>query len=260
MVRLRLQTGAKSWKIGCIALLTLGCARASEQPTTIASSSGAEETIAAPVAIEVKESSVRPNVNAPYFEPNALDRYIPILEAERREVFRRRVEIVEAIGLREGMRAADIGAGTGVFTGEIAKRVGASGTVFAVDIAPDFLDRLRERVETEGLRNVTVVEGKERATGLASSSIDLAFMCSTYHHLEYPRTYMRSVLRALRPGGVLVLVDFERIEGETSLALLRHVRAGKETVVAEVQDAGFSFEEETELLETNFFLRFRRPP
>jgi len=84
-------------------------------------------------------------------------------------------------------------------------------------------------------------------------------MCDTYHHIEYPDAYMRSLFQSLRPGATLVLVDMKRPDGEGSPAVSRHVRANKATVIAEVEQAGFVFESEADLLEENYYLRFRRP-
>jgi len=249
----------RSWWIGVTVILALGCAATASEPMAPAPSSGAEEPARAALSPVVDESSVRPGINAPYFQPNALDRYTGVLEGERREVVQHRDEIIHAMGLQEGMVVADIGAGTGLFTAEIAKRVGDKGAVFSVDIVPAFLDRIRERVEAEQLTNVTVVQGAERATTLDPASVDLAFMCDTYHHIEYPQTYMHSLFRTLRPGATLVLIDFERIEGESLPAILKHVRADKQTVIDEVSQAGFVLEAETDLLQQNYYLHFRRP-
>ncbi len=205
------------------------------------------------------ESSVHPGINDPYFRPDGPERYRRILEAESREIVQRRSDIVDAIGLRTGMVVADIGAGTGLLTTEIAQRVGTRGQVYAVDIVPEFLDLIRSRAAEQGLRNVTVLQGEEKATGLGPGSIDLAFMCDTYHHLEFPQAYMRSVFVSLRPGATLVLVDMKRVEGESSPGVLRHVRAGKAEVIGEVERAGFVFRSETDLLEENYYLHFRRP-
>ena len=207
----------------------------------------------------VEETSVKPGINDPYFQSNALDTYTRILESETREIVQRSAEIVDAIGLEEGMIVADIGAGTGLLTAEIAKQVGKRGEVFAVDIVPAFLERIRERAIADGLSNVTVVRGEERSPGLEPASLDLAFMCDTYHHIEYPQAYMSSLFRALRPGAILVLIDMERAEGHASPAILTHVRATKETVIEEVEQAGFVFESEVELLQENYYLRFVRP-
>ncbi|MBT8481484.1 MAG: methyltransferase domain-containing protein [Myxococcales bacterium] len=248
-----------------IALVCLpACAAGTANPGKTAPAASPARTVdlqSTPSSTEPAEDerNARPGINDHYFQPGGPDRYRAVLEAETREIVRRRGDIVDAIGLRKGMAVADIGAGTGVLTGEIAARVGARGRVYAVDIVPGFLDLIRSRVEDEGLRNVTVVRGKERETGLGPGSIDVAFMCDTYHHLEFPQTYMRSVFRSLRPGGTLVVVDMKRDEGESSPGVLRHVRAGKAIVIGEVEQAGFVFLSETELLEQNYYLHFRRP-
>ena len=85
------------------------------------------------------------------------------------------------------------------------------------------------------------------------------FACDTYHHFEYPQATLASIRRALRPGGTLVVVDFERIPGKTRPWLLDHVRCGKGQVIAEIAAAGFELVEEVPLgLEENYFLRFVR--
>jgi len=70
---------------------------------------------------------------------------------------------------------------------------------------------------------------------------------------------LASIHRALRPGGSLVIIDFERIPGVSSAWVMNHVRAGKETVIREVEAAGFRLEKEIPLLRQNYMLRFRRP-
>ncbi|MEM7436059.1 MAG: methyltransferase domain-containing protein [Myxococcota bacterium] len=206
------------------------------------------------------EPSVRPGINQPYFRTDALEKIGAVLEAESREVVERRDAIVEALGLDRATKVADIGAGTGLFTNAMAERVGPDGRVFAVDIVPSFLDRIRERAESAGLTQVTTVLGHERATMLPEGSVDVAFMCDTYHHIEYPQSYLRSLFETIRPGGELILIDFERIEGVTSPRVLAHVRAGKPTVIEEVSQAGFVLVAEVDgLLDENYFLRFARP-
>ena len=87
------------------------------------------------------------------------------------------------------------------------------------------------------------------------------FVCDTYHHFTYPRTELASLHRALRPGGRLVVVDFERVEGVSSDWVLEHVRAGKEAVRAEIEAAGFTFLDQPATgLEENYCVRFRRAP
>lgn len=257
----------------CLTLSLLGCSAPQGESTVQPVPSVKEDQARAappaaaqaqPAAVRLEplaaEPSVKPGINAPYFAAGALDKYTRILERETREVVAQRDAIIDAMGLREGMVVADIGAGTGLFTVEIAARVGEAGQVFAIDIVPDFLDRIRKRVTDRELSNVRVVRGKERETTLAPGSVDLAFLCDTYHHIEYPKAYLRSVRETMRQGATLVLIDLERIEGKTSPDLLEHVRAGKKTVIAELEQAGFVLQSEKRgLLEENYYLYFRRP-
>ena len=103
-------------------------------------------------------------------------------------------------------------------------------------------------------------EGSERSARLPPASIDVAFICDVYHHFEHPAQTLASLRSALRPGGTLVLIDFERIPGITSAYLLEHVRAGREVFSEEIVRAGFRFRDEIELdgLEDNYILRFTR--
>jgi SAM-dependent methyltransferase len=208
---------------------------------------------------ESPEQSVRPGVNDRYFEQGAADTWTDIFEGESREVFRHRDDIVARLQLQPGMTVGDIGAGTGLFTLPIARAVGEDGQVLAIDIVPDFLERIEARAQAGGLDNVQTVLGGERATHVPDTSLDLAFVCNVYHHIEYPDAYMRSVLASLRPGAPLVVIDFERIEGVTSDRMLKHVRAPKETVIAEIKAAGFELVREEDFLEENYYLVFRRP-
>jgi ubiquinone/menaquinone biosynthesis C-methylase UbiE len=257
---------ARACFICFVATQALGCAAGAANPAAsddATKASGvaaqADATAGSGPTPRVPEPSVKPGINDPYFKSGALDTYTRILEAETREIVQRRTEIVDAIGLEKGMVVADIGAGTGLLTTGIAEWVGKRGTVFAVDIVPVFLERIRDRVRDAGLTNVIVVQGEERATGLEPASLDLAFMCDTYHHIEYPEAYLASLFESLRPGAVLVLVDMKRPEHQSSAAVLRHVRADKPTVVSEFEEAGFVLDSEVDLLRENYYLRFRRP-
>jgi predicted methyltransferase len=190
-----------------------------------------------------------------------VEEYVERFEGESRDVYARRLEITEALALSPGGRVADIGAGTGFFSFLFAERVGTSGRVDAVEISPAFLKHLREQRTERGLEQLRVVEGSARSVELEPDSIDLAFICDVYHHFEYPSDTLASLHRAIRPGGSLVLIDFERIPGVSPEWLLEHVRAGREVFIAEVEAAGFRLDEEIEIegLDENYVLRFSRP-
>ncbi|MBJ22841.1 MAG: methyltransferase domain-containing protein [bacterium] len=189
-----------------------------------------------------------------------VEKYVERFEGESRAVFAERHAIVDALALSPGDAVADIGAGTGFFSLLLNEAVARAGTVYAVEISPRFLAHLRERAATEAPDTMRVVEGNARSVALPDASIDLAFICDVYHHFEYPEDSLASLHAAIRPGGSLVLIDFERIAGESPKWLLKHVRAGRDVFRAEIEAAGFRLAEEIELdgLDDNYFLRFDR--
>jgi predicted methyltransferase len=209
-----------------------------------------------------KEASVRPGVNERFLaEDLDVEQFVEIFEGESREVSVQRERIVEALEVSSGMTVADIGAGTGLFLPAFDREVGSEGRVYAVEISPKFLEHLRERTAREGLSRVAVVESREDSVELSAATVDIAFVCDVYHHFEYPQSTLDSLYAAIRPGGSLVVIDFERIPGESSDWVLGHVRAGKEVFRREIESAGFRFEREiaVEGLKENYVLRFRRP-
>jgi predicted methyltransferase len=210
------------------------------------------------VASAVAEESVYPGINKELLNPDINPtQWVERFEREGREVYDQRQAIVRAAQVRPGMAVADIGAGTGLFVPLFAEAAGPRGTVYAVDIVQDFLTLIAERMTQAGITNVRTVLGTERSIELPPNSIDLAFICDTYHHFEYPQSTLASLHRALRPGGQIVLLDFKRIPGESSDWVLNHVRAGQEVFTEEIEAAGFEQIEEVQgLLKQNYMVRF----
>jgi predicted methyltransferase len=92
---------------------------------------------------------------------------------------------------------------------------------------------------------------------LPEQSVDFAFICDTYHHFEFPLKTMASIHKALKPGGLVVVIDFHRIEGKSREWVLGHVRAGQEVFTKEIEQSGFrTAGEEKGLLQENYFARF----
>jgi len=211
------------------------------------------------VAEAAEPESVRPGVNKKYLEEDInVDDWKKRFEVESREVFSERAEVLKACGLKPGMLVADIGAGTGLYTRLFGREVGDKGWVYAVDIAPGFLEYVSKSAKEIGLRNVTPVLCPHDSVALPPESIDFAFLCDTYHHLEYPEPVMASVRRAMRKGAVLFLLDFEKIPGKSRKWIIDHVRANKEEVKKEIISAGFLFKEEVKIddFKENYVLRF----
>jgi predicted methyltransferase len=198
-----------------------------------------------------------PAINRPYLDPDFVQ-WVERFESPGREVYDQRIAIVAASGVKSGMRVADIGAGTGLFTLLFARVVGPTGHVTAVDISPTFITNIQRRAQDEKLGNVSTRVNSQTDTGLPPSSVNLIFISDAYHHFEQPRATLASIHRALRPGGSLVVIDFERIEGTSSPWVLNHVRAEKKSVVQEIEAAGFRLTADKKLLKENFFLCFTK--
>jgi ubiquinone/menaquinone biosynthesis C-methylase UbiE len=113
----------------------------------------------------------------------------------------------EALALRTGMVVADVGAGKGQLTLALAGAVGSAGHVFSSEIDPARLRGLREAVTEAGLSNVTVVEAKTSESGLPAGCCDAIVLRRVYHHVTDPAATNASLLRALRPGGLLAVID-----------------------------------------------------
>lgn len=211
-----------------------------------------------PVAYS-QDQSVKPGINDTFRDPDPQE-FLGKFEVESREVFARRKEIVAACEIQPGQTVADIGAGTGLFTRMFADTVGKDGRVIAVDIAQKFLDHIQKTTREAGLRNVETVLCKADSTELPPGSVDVAFICDTYHHFEFPLKTMASLHRALKPGGRVILVDFRRVEGTSTDWVMSHVRAGQEVFEAEITQSGFKkSHEERELLNENYFVVFEKP-
>ena len=208
-----------------------------------------------------KSKKVDPKINEPFRRPNVKE-YLKKFEAEDRENYARRHEIVAALELAPGMAVADIGAGTGFFTRLFAERVGPGGRVYAVEIAPQFLEHIAADARKHRQTQVTTVLGSQVSTNLPKESVDLVFLSDVYHHLERPETVLASIHRALRPGGRLVVIEFDRVEGKSSAFVLKHVRAGKDVFQKEIEAAGFTPipTPNPPRLKENFFQSFRKTP
>ncbi len=179
------------------------------------------------------------DLNAPFTDPAMkVAEFVEVFEAEDRAVYVNRDAIAEALNIKEGSAVADIGAGTGFFVEPLAKRVGDSGEVFAVEISPNFLKHLREMAKKEP--RLKVVEGKSDAVPVAENSLDLILIVDTYHHFDRPKAMLQSMMKSLKPGGRVALIDFIRIPGTTTDKwVLGHVRAGEKEFTQEFEAAGF---------------------
>ena len=163
-------------------------------------------------------------------------------------------KIMDAIGLKEGMTIADIGAGRGRMTVFFSLRVGDTGRVYANDIEKSALEYLENRCKNNNMTNVKTFLGKVENPMLPEGEADIAFMVSTYHHLEKPVEMMRNTIPCLKKDGILVIVERDPVKtGQTGSE-----STSQEKLKSDAQKAGFEIVKvNTELLERDniYFLR-----
>ena len=130
------------------------------------------------------------------------------LEREEREREERTDLLMKALALAPGMVVADIGAGTGYLSRRMASAVVPGGKVLAVDVQPEMVAMLKDLARSSRQANIEPLLGTETDVRLAASSVDLAVMVDVYHELSRPYEVLASVVRALKPGGRVVFVEY----------------------------------------------------
>jgi len=201
------------------------------------------------------------DMNKKFTAPDVdIQQFVKRFENEDRDIYAKRRDITHAVSCRPGDAVADIGAGTGLFTQLFAEQVGPKGTVYAVDIAPAFVKYITEQAKRLGHQQIIkAVVNTPDSTELPAGSIDVAFTCDTYHHFEHPEKMLASIHRALRPGGRLVVIDFDRRENSSEFVKQR-ARAAREVYYREITAAGFELVEtkDAPAIKDNFYAEFRR--
>lgn len=180
--------------------------------------------------------------------------YIALLEDPARDAYQKPHEVVMALALAEGERIADIGAGAGYFSLRFAQHVGATGRVFAVDISPDMIVHLNERIRDARLDNVRTILARPEDPLLPPASVDRVFICETWHHIERHSQYLALLETILKPGGQVVIIDFYK--KETPVGPPMEMRVSREEVVSEFEQHGFRLAEEKTILPYQYFLVF----
>ena len=142
------------------------------------------------------------------------------LEREEREREERTDLLLPELALAPGMVVADIGAGTGYIARRMALQVGAKGVVYAVDVQPEMIGMLQSLATKAGLAQIRPVLGADTDVRLPAASVDLAIMVDVYHELAYPREVLASIVRALKPGGRVVFVEYRAEDARVPIKAL----------------------------------------
>ncbi len=180
-------------------------------------------------------------------------KYARLFESKERDQWQKPERVVEALGLKPGSAVADIGAGTGYFTRRFSKAVGAGGKVYAIDSEPAMADYLKKEVKEKDLKNVTVELVKPGSPDLAPQSVDLIFLCVVLHHVDNRIEYLRKLSGALKPGGRVVLIDFNSSSPVGPPPAHRILEADAKD---EFRQAGYRLVKEHDFLPYQYFLEF----
>jgi ubiquinone/menaquinone biosynthesis C-methylase UbiE len=153
-------------------------------------------------------------------------------------------KLIEILEIRPGATVADIGAGSGPLVTPMSQHVGSAGRVYATDVNADRISELRKLVTSASLANVTVVEGEAAETNLPESCCDAIYMRLVYHHFGDPPAMNASLLKSLKPGGRIAVVEFKPKTGKSAPAGKRSDGDAHgvmpETVIEELKAAGFT--------------------
>jgi ubiquinone/menaquinone biosynthesis C-methylase UbiE len=181
------------------------------------------------------------------------------LERAGREEEQRPEEIIRTMGLKDGDVVADFGCGTGYFARRMARAVAPRGLVYAVDIQPEMLELLKQRVLKEEITNVVPVLATVDDPKLPAGALDWVLLVDVYHELQQPRATLARLREALAPKGRVALVEY-RLLGPSALHIRPEHRMSPEQVMAEWVPAGFRLVATHEFLPTQHFFVFEKAP
>lgn len=162
-------------------------------------------------------------------------------------------KVIATLQIPPGAEIADLGAGGGYFTFHLAKAVGPSGKVYAVDIDQGTNQLIAERAKKDGADNIATILAKSNDPLLPESAVDLIFTSNTYHHFDNRIVYFSNLRKYLKPAGRIAIIDFDRrawLEG-----LLRHYTPA-EFIKREMEQAGYTLQQELTFLDRQSFLIF----
>lgn len=180
----------------------------------------------------------------------------PWLTRESREREEECSRLLTVLRVKRGQTVCDMGCGNGFYTLPLAKLVGESGKVVAVDIQPEMLELLKERADEEGVKNIEPVLGTVIDPKLPEKSIDLMLLVDVYHEFSHPEPMLRAIHRSLKPDGRVALVEFRGEDPDVPIKPLHKMT--KEQILKEFRPNGFKLVEQFDALPWQHVMFFQR--
>jgi arsenite methyltransferase len=180
--------------------------------------------------------------------------YIALLEDPERDAYQKPMEVIKSLDLKEGEVIADIGSGSGYFSFRFSHHVGEKGKVYSVDINSDMILHINRRIRDQNVKNVVTILAAADDPLLPDASIDRFFICDTWHHVEKQAEYLARLRRMLKPGGQIIMIDFQK--RELPVGPPTGMKIAREDLVRQMESAGFSLSREYTFLPYQYFLVF----
>jgi len=178
------------------------------------------------------------------------------LERPEREAEENVEGALDTIGIRRGSTVAEVGAGTGYVSLKMARRVGPNGTVYANDIQPEMLVRLRGNADRAGMRNIQTVLGTGTDPQLPAGRMDLIILVDVYHEFAQPQKMLDAMRTELKPDGRLVLLEYRK--EDPNVPILPEHKMTVAEAKTEVEAEGFKLSKVLETLPRQHILIFMR--
>lgn len=178
------------------------------------------------------------------------------LEKASKEKIKQPEKVIDVFGVKKGETVADIGAGTGFYSFRLAARVGAEGKVFAVEIEDELLKYIRDKMDKNNVTNIIPVKSSDSGPNLPPASCDKIIVTNCYYYFKDPVMFMENTLKALKPGGLVAIVDLDKAKVSKKNKNRDKLSLPGE-IVEEMKSAGLVLFESHDFLSTRFFLLFR---
>jgi predicted methyltransferase len=183
--------------------------------------------------------------------------YLDRLDRPERDQDQKPAQVIDALELKPGMAVADLGAGSGYFTRRFVQAVTERGKVYVIDVEPEALKHIEESlVHMHQPYETEFVLARPDNPKIPFESVDLIFVCNTYHHLEDRAVYFRNTRSSLKPGGRIAIVDFYHDDRSGDLGFPKRHLVPRDKVVEEMTEAGYHLIKEHTFLPKQYFLEF----
>jgi len=172
------------------------------------------------------------------------DEWVTTLESAQRIATSKVDEVITRLALKPGMVVADIGAGSGLFSRPLAKAIGPTGKLYAVDVQQDLLDVINKRARDEKIGNIQTVLGEFDDPKIPARNVDLAFINDVLHHIQNRAAYLKALGTYVKPGGRIALIEMDSADPNTPHRAQPELLVSRADIMKWMSDAGFRLVQE----------------